>query len=45
MFAPVENISEINKAINEEFQKVLLENKDPQKALDDAEAKINSLLK
>ncbi|MDH5162199.1 ABC transporter substrate-binding protein [Heyndrickxia oleronia] len=45
MFAPVENISEINKAINEEFQKVLLENKDPQKALDDAEDKINNLLK
>lgn len=45
MFAPVENISEINKTINEEFQKVLLENKDPQKALEDAEAKINELLK
>lgn len=45
MFAPVENISEINKTINEEFHKVLLENKDPQKALEDAEAKINQLLK
>ncbi|MFT4416488.1 ABC transporter substrate-binding protein [Fredinandcohnia humi] len=45
MFAPVENISEINKTINEEFHKVLLENKDPQKAVEDAEAKINELLK
>ncbi|MEH7386949.1 sugar ABC transporter substrate-binding protein [Bacillus sp. JJ1521] len=45
MFAPVENISEINKAVNEEFQKVLLEDKDPQKAIEDAEAKINELLK
>ncbi|WP_010282955.1 ABC transporter substrate-binding protein [Bacillus timonensis] len=45
MFAPVENISEINKAVNEEFHKVLLEDKDPQKAIEDAEAKINELLK
>ncbi|WP_042458916.1 ABC transporter substrate-binding protein [Neobacillus dielmonensis] len=45
IFPPVENISEINKAVNEEFQKVLLENKDPQKALDDAEKRINDLLK
>lgn len=44
MFAPVENISEINKAVNEEFQRVLLENKDPQKAIEDAEARINELL-
>lgn len=44
-FVPVENISQINKTINEEFHKVLLENKDPQKALDDAEAKVNELLK
>ncbi|MFF2447425.1 ABC transporter substrate-binding protein [Neobacillus sp. NPDC058068] len=45
IFPPVENISEINKVVNEEFQKVLLENKDPQKALDDAEKRINDLLK
>lgn len=45
MFAPVGNISEINKTINEEFHKVLIDNKDPQKALDDAEAKVNELLK
>lgn len=45
MFAPVENISEINKAVNEEFHKVLLEDKDPQKAIEDAEARINELLK
>lgn len=44
MFAPVENISEINKTINEEFHKVLIENKDPQKALEDAERRINELL-
>lgn len=45
LFPPVENVSQINKAINEEFHKVLLENKDPQKALDDAEVKVNELLK
>lgn len=44
-FAPAENVSQINKTLNEEFHKVLLENKDPQKALDDAEAKVNELLK
>ena len=44
MFAPVENISEINKAVNDEFHRVLLENKDPQKAIEDAEARINELL-
>ncbi|EPD92709.1 MULTISPECIES: sugar ABC transporter substrate-binding protein [unclassified Paenibacillus] len=45
MFPPVENISKINKAINDEFQKVLLEDKDPAKALADAEAAVNKLLK
>lgn len=44
-FAPAENVSQINKTLNEEFQKVLLEDKDPQQALDDAETKINELLK
>ncbi|WP_235918236.1 ABC transporter substrate-binding protein [Paenibacillus lutrae] len=45
MFPPVENISKINKAINDEFHKVMLENKDPAKALSDAEAAVNKLLK
>lgn len=44
-FIPVENISQINKTINDEFHKVLLEDKDPKKALDDAEAQVNELLK
>ena len=44
LFAPVEDVSQINKIINEEFRKVLLEDKDPQKALDDAEAEVNKLL-
>lgn len=44
-FVPVENISQINKVVNEEFQKVMLDNKDPQKALDDAEKQVNDLLK
>ncbi|WP_129723211.1 ABC transporter substrate-binding protein [Xylanivirga thermophila] len=44
-FVPVENISQINKVINEEFHKVMLDNKDPQKALDDAEKQVNDLLK
>lgn len=44
LFAPVEDVSQINKVINEEFQKVLLEDKDPQQALDDAEAQVNRLL-
>ncbi|GIP38056.1 sugar ABC transporter substrate-binding protein [Paenibacillus sp. J31TS4] len=42
---PVENISKINKAINDEFHRVLLEKKDPAKALSDAEAEVNKLLK
>lgn len=44
-FVPVENISQINKVVNEEFHKVMLDNKDPQKALDDAEKQVNDLLK
>ena len=44
MLAPVENVTQVNDAINEEFRKVLLEDKDPQKALDDAEAEVNKLL-
>ncbi|WP_010269645.1 ABC transporter substrate-binding protein [Paenibacillus senegalensis] len=44
MLAPVENVSLINKAINEEFHRVLLENKDPAQAVADAEAEVNSLL-
>ena len=44
MFPPVENISQINKTINEEFRKVLLQGKDPAKALADAEAAVNKLL-
>ena len=45
MLAPVENVTQINKVINEEYRKVLLEDKNPQKALDDAEAAVNKLLK
>jgi putative chitobiose transport system substrate-binding protein len=45
LFPPVENISQINKAVQEEFQKVLLEDKDPELALKDAETEINKLLK
>lgn len=44
LFPPVENISKINKAINQEFHRVLLENKDPAKAIADAEAEVNKLL-
>lgn len=44
MLAPVENVSLINKAINEEFHRVLLEGKDPAQAVADAEAEVNSLL-
>lgn len=43
-FPPVEEVSEIFKVINEEFQKVLLEDKDPKQALDDAEERVNELL-
>lgn len=43
-FPPVEEVSEIFKVLNEEFHKVLIEDKDPQQALDDAEAKVNDLL-
>lgn len=45
LFAPVENISQINKVINDEFHRVLLEDKDPAQALADAERQINELLK
>ncbi|GIQ64925.1 sugar ABC transporter substrate-binding protein [Paenibacillus cisolokensis] len=44
MYPPVENISQINKVLNEEFQKVLVQGKDPQQALNDAEAEVNKLL-
>ncbi|MFD0867536.1 ABC transporter substrate-binding protein [Paenibacillus residui] len=44
MLAPVENVSQINKTINEEFHRVLLEGKDPAQAVADAEAEVNRLL-
>lgn len=44
LFPPVEEISKIHQVINDEFKRVLLENKDPQQALDDAEAQVNELL-
>lgn len=44
LFPPVEEISKINQTLNDEFRRVLIENKDPQQALDDAEAAINKLL-
>ncbi|GIP33026.1 sugar ABC transporter substrate-binding protein [Paenibacillus sp. J2TS4] len=44
MLAPVENVSQINKTINEEFHKVLLQGKDPAQAVADAEAEVNRLL-
>lgn len=44
MFPPVEEISEIHETVNEAIHEVLLEDKDPQQALDDAEAKVNELL-
>lgn len=44
LFPPVEEISRIHQVINDEFDRVMLQNKDPQKALDDAEAQINALL-
>lgn len=44
LFPPVEEISKIHQVINDEFDKVMLQNKDPQKALDDAEAQVNALL-
>lgn len=44
MLAPVEDVTQINEVINEQFRMVLLEGKDPQQALDDAEAEVNNLL-
>ena len=44
MLAPVEDVTQINDAVNEQFRMVLLEGKDPQQALDDAEAEVNQLL-
>lgn len=43
LILPVENVTDIYKTINEAFRKVLLENKDPQQALDEA-AEIVTLL-
>lgn len=44
LFPPVEEISRIHQIINDEFKRVLLQNKDPQQALNDAEAQVNNLL-
>jgi len=44
MAPPIENANKINEVLNEEYAEVLLNDKDPQEALDDAEAKATELL-
>lgn len=44
LYAPVENVTRINRVITDEFRRVLLEDKDPAKALQDAERLIDELL-
>lgn len=44
LYAPVENVTRINRIVNDEIKRVLLEDKDPAKALEDAERLINELL-
>jgi putative chitobiose transport system substrate-binding protein len=44
MAPPIESANQINEILNEEYVEVLLNDKDPKKALDDAETKINELL-
>ncbi len=44
LYAPVENVTRINRIVNDEIKRVLLEDKDPAEALADAERLINELL-
>jgi putative chitobiose transport system substrate-binding protein len=44
LYAPVENVTRINRIVNDEIKRVLLEDKDPAEALRDAERLINELL-
>lgn len=44
MSPPIEAANSINEILNEEYEEVLLNDKDPQQALDDAEARANELL-
>lgn len=44
LYAPVENVTRINRIVNDEIKRVLLEDKDPAQALQDAERLINELL-
>lgn len=44
MAPPIESANEINTILNEQYEEVLLNDKDPQDALDDAEAQVNDLL-
>lgn len=44
MSPPVGNANQINTILNEEYVEVLLNDKDPQQALDDAERRVNELL-
>lgn len=44
MSPPIEAANSINEILNEEYEEVLLNDKDPQQALDDAETRANELL-
>lgn len=44
MAPPIAEANQINEILSEEYEEVLLNDKDPQKALDDAESKVNELL-
>ena len=44
MAPPIESANQINEILNEEYEEVLLNDKDPQTALDEAEQKVNDLL-
>lgn len=45
LYAPVENVTRINRIINDEMKRMFLEDKDVAQALADAEAEINELLR
>ncbi|MGP4073941.1 ABC transporter substrate-binding protein [Piscibacillus sp. B03] len=44
MAPPIGNANEINTILNEQYVEVLINDKDPQQALDDAEEQVNNLL-
>ncbi|KMK75366.1 hypothetical protein AB990_16950 [Alkalihalobacillus pseudalcaliphilus] len=44
MAPPIENANQINTILNEEYVEMLINGKDPQQALDDAEARVNDIL-